>query len=268
VPILVLIVVSLLLTLAARYEWRWAEPLTSRVARARPWVQSYVRLAPGTFLYLFILGVTTWVLRSSTVNVSQTLLREHSTNLQHLRDDTLTVLVTSAFWLSGRELGLWLVLFPTVLAPAERWLGTLRTIVVFAIGHLTATLVTAAGLSWLIHHHQAPRRLTNVVDVGSSYGFWCVAALFTYRLPGRWRWAWAATLIGGASVLVAVHQRFADYGHLVAILVGLALVGMSYAPGPRQRRAWPIWKPPDALVDGERLRIAGDQAVRRQHRRQ
>jgi hypothetical protein len=263
VPILVLIVVSLLLTLAARYEWRWAEPLTSRVARARPWVQSYVRLAPGTFLYLFILGVTTWVLRSSTVNVSQTLLREHSTNLQHLRDDTLTVLVTSAFWLSGRELGLWLVLFPTVLAPAERWLGTLRTIVVFAIGHLTATLVTAAGLSWLIHHHQAPRRLTNVVDVGSSYGFWCVAALFTYRLPGRWRWAWIAALLSGALFMIAWRQDFADYGHLVAMLTGLALLPLSRAHGPDARRAWPIWKPPRPLVEAERERIQVERSLRR-----
>ena len=267
-PALIVTAIALFLIAAARFEWTWASPLTARWAWARPYVQTYVRLSPGTFSYLFVLAITTWVLHSSTVNVGQTLLLEHSTNLHQLQHDPVNVLGTSAFWLTGRELLLWVVLFPSVLAPAERWLGTVRTIVAFAIGHVSATLVTAGVLSWLIDHHRAPRRLSGVIDVGSSYGFWCVAALFTYRLPGRWRWAWAAILIGGASALVAVHQRFADYGHLVAILVGLALVGMSYAPGPRQRRAWPIWEPPDALVDGERQRIAGDQAVRRQHRRQ
>jgi len=266
VPALIAVVFALFITAAMRFEWPWAEPLTSRWARARPYVQTYVRLSPGTFGYLFILVITTWVLRSSTVTVGKTLLLEHSTNLAGLRHDPVTVLGTSAFWLTGRELLLWAVLFPGILAPAERWLGTLRTIVAFAVGHVSATLVTAGALSWLIDHHRAPHRLTGVVDVGSSYGFWCVAALFSYRLPGRWRWAWAATLIVGASALVAVNQRFADYGHLVAILVGLALVGLTYAPGPRQRRAWPIWKPPAALVDGERQRIAGDQAVRRENR--
>ena len=75
------------------------------------------------------------------------------------------------------------MLFPLVLAPAERWLGTLRTIVAFFIGHVGATLITAAVLALLIHHDYLPRRLRDVVDVGSSYGFMCVAGLFTYRLP-------------------------------------------------------------------------------------
>jgi hypothetical protein len=258
--------IALFMLAATRFEWRWARPLTDRWARARPYVQSYVRLAPGTFLYLFILFITTWVLRSSTATVGKILLQEHSTNIQHLRNDLVGVLGTSAFWLTGREVFLWAVLFPIVLAPAERWLGTLRTVVAFAIGHVTATVLTAEGLAWLIAHHRAPHRLTGVVDVGSSYGFWCVAAVFTYRLPGRWRWAWAATLVAAAASLAAWHQAFADYGHLVAILCGLALVGLTRAPGPRHRLSWPIWQPPAPLVEIERQRIAVNDEVRRRPR--
>lgn len=240
---------------ATRFGWSWARPVTEPWRRVRPYVQTYVRLSPVTFGYLFILYITTWVLRSSTPTVGQNLLLQHSTNIQHLRDDAAAVLVTSAFWLTGREVLLWTVLFPAVLAPAERWLGSVRTVIAFAAGHVTATLVTASGVAWLVDHHRAPHRLTGVVDVGSSYGFWCVAALFTYRLPGRWRWVWAGTLLVGATGLVLAHQRFADYGHLVAILCGLALVSISRSPGPEHRRTWPIWKPPEPLVDAERERI-------------
>jgi len=265
--ILALVSVVTFMTVATRFEWQWATPLTGRWARLRPYVQTYVRLSPATFGYLFILVVTTWVLHSSNVNVSKTLLLEHSTNIQRLRDDPATVLGTSAFWLTGRELFLWAVLFPCILAPAERWLGTVRTIVAFAIGHIAATLVTARVLVSLIDHHRAPQRLTGVIDVGSSYGFWCVAALFSYRLPGRWRWAWATTLVVGAATVVVWHQRFADYGHLVAILCGLALVSLAHAPGPQHRLTWPIWKPPAPLVEAERDRIAVNQEIRRQPKR-
>ncbi len=119
---------------------------------------------------------------------------------------------------------------------------------------------------WLIDHHRAPHRLTGVVDVGSSYGFWCVAALFTYRLPGRWRWVWAGSLVVGGAAVLAWHQRFADYGHLVAIGCGLALVSLADAPGPRHRLSWPIWRPPAPLVEAERERIAVNAAVRRRPR--
>ena len=184
------------------------------------------------------------------------LLFEHSTNLTHLANDPVSVLVTSAAWLTRRELLAWLVLFPLVLAPAERWLGTLRTIVVFAIGHVGATLVTAAGIAYGIDHGLLPDHLRNVVDVGSSYGFLCVAALFTYRLPGRWRWLWAGTLLGGALAVAAVDSSFSDYGHLVAVVIGLSLYAVTRTPAEQIRSRWPIWRPPEELVEAERERYA------------
>jgi len=260
---LLTIAVVVVASLAVRYRWSWAEPLTRRWDRWHPYLSAYVRCAPGSFTYLFILVVTTWVLRSSTLDVRHALLSEHSTNLTRLRQDPITVLGSSAFWVTLPELVLWVVLFPLVLAPAERWLGTLRTIVVFFIGHLGATLITAAGLALMINHHLLPHSLRNVVDVGSSYGFWCVAALFTYRLPPRWRMPWAGGLLAGSIALMVARQGFADFGHFTAIVIGFCLYGMTRAPAVRHRDHWPIWRPPEVVVEAERERIdARDQLLR------
>jgi hypothetical protein len=272
---LIALVLAIVASLAVRYGWSWAAPLTRRWKQWHPWIGAYVRCAPGAFTYLFILTITTWVLRSSTLDLRHALLTSHSTNLDHLRHDPITVLVTSAFWLTLPELWLWAVLFPLVLAPTERWLGTLRTIVAFFIGHIGATLITAAGLAFLIHHHDVPQSLRNVVDVGSSYGFWCVAALFTYRLPMRWRVPWAALLVVGSLTLVAVDQAFSDWGHFSAIVIGFCLYGLTLAPAVRHRDHWPIWRPPQVMVDAERERIEAhdqlkrgpDRAVTRRERR-
>jgi hypothetical protein len=257
------IFVAVIASLAVRYRWGWAMPVTRRWERLRPFVAAYVRCAPATFIYLFVLTITTWVLRSSPVDLRHALLSEHSTNIDHLKADPISVLVTSAFWVTGPELLAWVVLFPLVLAPAERWLGTLRTIVVFAIGHIGATVITAGAIAYMIHHGYLSRHLRDVIDVGSSYGFLCVAAVFTYRLPGWWRWVWAAALVASTAVLVAVDQGFADYGHLAAVLIGLALYTLTTARVVRNRDHWPIWRPPHVMVVAERERIeAHSQVIR------
>ena len=254
-------VAVVLLIVGMHQRWRWVLPVARWWDDARPQIAAYIRCAPATFIYLFVLTITTWVLHGSPEAVRHALLFEHSTNLKHLKSDPVTVLVTSAFWLTGAELWLWVVLFPLVLAPAERWLGTLRTMVVFAVGHVGATIVTAAGLGFMIRHGLAPQRLRDVIDVGSSYGFCCVAAVFSYRLPGIRRWVWAATLLVGASVLVAWRDGFTDYGHLAAVVIGLCLYPLTRAPSVRHRDHWPIWRPPEIMVIAERERIEAHQRV-------
>jgi len=254
-PLVVVFVVMVTGSLALRHRWAWAAPLTSRWERARPYVRVYVRSSPATFAYLFVLIVTTWVLRTSTVTVDKQLLWLHSTNITHLKDDPVSVLATSAFWLTGFELVAWIVLFPLVLAPAEKWLGTLRVIVVFVIGHVGATLVTAAGIAFMVRHGLAPRRLKDVIDVGSSYGFGAVVGIFSYRLRGRWGLLWAGCWLAAALAMVAFDARFADYGHLVALLIGLALYPLTRVERVRRHASWPIWRPLTLLVDAERDRL-------------
>jgi hypothetical protein len=259
----VLLAIAATVAVAVHQRWAWIAPLTTRLRRADPYLRVYVRTAPATFVYLFVLLVTTWVLRTSTVTIDQQLLWLHSTNLTHLKDDPVSVLLTSAFWLTGLELVAWLVLFPLVLAPAEKWLGTVRAIVVFAVGHVGATLLTAGGIAFLVRHGMAPRRLKDVIDVGSSYGFFAVAAVFSYRFRGRWGLAWAAALLTGATAMVIWHARFADYGHLVAVLVGLSLYPLTRTEAVRSRARWPIWRPPSLLVDAERDRLEASRRLRR-----
>ncbi len=255
------ILIAVIVSLAVRYRWGWAMPFTSRYEQLRPYIAAYLRGAPATFTYLFVITITTWVLRGSPVDLRHALLTEHSTNLDHLKADPISVLVTSAFWVTGPELLAWIVLFPLVLAPAERWLGTLRTIVVFAVGHVGATVITAAGLAFMIRRGYLTRNLRDVVDVGSSYGFMCVAALFTYRLPGWWRGLWAAALVGGTLTVAIVGGGFADYGHLTAVLIGLALYTVTTARVVRTRDHWPIWRPPQVMVEAERDRIEAHQQM-------
>jgi len=247
----VAVVLIVAVTVTSHYRWPWAEPFTRRWDQVLPIARAYVRCAPATFTYLFILLITTWVLRSSTLTIDRQLLWQHSTNLIRLRDDPVSVLVTSAFWLTPRELLLWLALFPLVMAPVEKWLGSLRGIVVFFVGHVGASLVTAAIIAVMITHGWAPHRLKDVIDVGSSYGFWCVAALFSYRLPGRWGWAWAGAILAGALGFIVWRTSFSDYGHLVAMVIGLALYPVTRVPAVRLRDGWPIWRPPALMIDLE-----------------
>jgi hypothetical protein len=137
-----------------------------------------------------------------------------------------------------------------VVAPIERWLGTLRTIGVFAAGHILSTLIVAVVLQHdlvALAGNDASRRS---IDVGVSYGFFCLAAMFTYRLRGRWiwPWLWAAAITLDVIIPYALDRTFTGFGHLAAVAIGFALYPLSRRATARQRLAWPIWKPPAATV--------------------
>src|SRR5438477_5733859 len=103
-----------------------------------------VRANPATFVYLFTLIVTSAIIRGAGRRIADSLLRTQSTNLSNLRHDPVHVLFTSAFWLNDGFRPLLLILpFALVLAPVERWIGSARAILVFALGHVGATIITA-----------------------------------------------------------------------------------------------------------------------------
>jgi len=88
--------------------------------------------------------------------------------------------------------------------------------VVFATGHIGATLITALGLWTAIRTGHLSKTMESTIDVGVSYGFAAIAAVFTYRLWGRLRLVWALGLIVGTSAALAINQTFTDAGHLIA----------------------------------------------------
>jgi hypothetical protein len=199
-------------------RWRGLAPAQRRWSVLRPRVIAAVRSAPATFGYLGILVVTSWVLVTASGRLADRLLLEQSTTLHPVR-----VLISSAFWLSGTgSLALWAVLLALVLAPVERRVGSWRMTVVFALGHLGATLLTAAGLWVALRLDAVERSVVNAQDVGASYGFLAVAGVLTYLLEPRVRRPYALGLLLGMAGGAALFHTFTDFGHLLALLIGFA----------------------------------------------
>lgn len=204
-------------------RWRRLDPVRDRWLVWRPRALGYVRSAPATYVYLAVLFLTSWILETSSSRVADALLQERSTNLHHLARDPLRVLLSSAFWVGSLSDWLaWVVLLSVFAAPVERWLGTTRTVLVFFIGHVGATLLTAAGLWAALHSDLVESSVVNARDVGASYGFAAVAAVLAYRLSGRRRLLYVAALFAVAGTSLALDHNFTDWGHLIAVMIGLA----------------------------------------------
>ena len=209
-------------------------PATTLWLWARRRSADYVRSAPVTYGYLAILCLTTWILAGLGDRVADRLLLAQSTNLHHLGHDPAWVLFSSAFWAPGEHaLIISAVLFTIVLAPVERRIGSLRTIGVFAIGHIGATLITAAGLWVALRFDAVERNVVNARDVGPSYGFFAVAAAMTYLVARELRAPYAAALTGYLAASAVLSGGLGDSGHLTAAALGLASFPLArHATGP------------------------------------
>ncbi|MGW4337956.1 rhomboid-like protein [Rhodococcus koreensis] len=183
----------------------------------------YFTGAPATLVYLFTLLVTWWTMQGTDPSLTHHLIVSASTNLHNMRADPLQVLVASAFWTDSTGFP-WLMIagFLLVMVAAERRLGTRRWIATFAAGHVGATLVTVTGIAWALDHNLLAVNIARTADVGTSYGFYAVAAAFTMQFTGRSRLIWATALIGYLTLAASYGQSFTDYGHLAAIAIGFA----------------------------------------------
>ncbi|WP_068028741.1 rhomboid-like protein [Nocardia mexicana] len=216
--------------LRAVRDW-WHGP--ERVYRAARAVRDFLGGAPASCAYAFTLFVTWWTLRGISDIAGHRLILSASTNLHNMQRDPVQVLVASAFWTEGGFPWAIVLGFLTVMAFAERWLGTVRWVLVFAIGHVGATLLTVTGIAYAVDHGLIPLKVAVVSDVGASYGFSAILAALTFHLPGGARLVWAGGLLGWFG-LAAWHGRtFTDYGHLTAVLLGF-LVGAIASVASRQ----------------------------------
>ncbi len=64
-------------------------------------VWAYVRSAPGTYVWLGILFVTTVALHRMSPEFEAEFLRQRSTNIHELSSNPVRVLVASAMWIDG-----------------------------------------------------------------------------------------------------------------------------------------------------------------------
>lgn len=224
-------------------------------------IRWYVRSAPATFVYLGVLGITTWTLLGMPTELREAFIAAQSTNLRHLTENPVRVLVRSAFFVTRGELLAWIALFAMLLAPAERWLGSARTIAVFVTGHVLATGLAALDVWVHVTWLHAPASLWNVEDTGASYGFMALAALLVHRLRG-----WSRVLLGATLAAVVVYGAiggtgFTARGHAAAVLVGLALFPITRTPGVRERvrggrSILDLWRP--SRADGPPAPLAAD----------
>ncbi|RMI30087.1 rhomboid-like protein [Nocardia stercoris] len=219
---------------AAVARW-WRQP--HRTVRFVELIRAFYGRAPGSCAYAFTVFVTWWTLRGISPTAAHRLILSASTNLHNMRQDPVQVLVASAFWTEGGFPWSVLATCLTVMALAEGWLGTVRWITAFAVGHIGATLAVATGLAFAEHRGLLPVRATVVSDVGASYGFSAVFAVLTFHLGGRLRVLWASGLLAWAVHGVWHGQTFADYGHLTAVLLGFCWGALAVAGSHRLERA-------------------------------
>jgi hypothetical protein len=193
-----------------------------RLVRIAAAVAAYVRSAPGTCLWLLILGVNTFFLVRMSPRVRRYFLITHSTNLDELSHHPIKVLIASAFWTETPSFLFWLVVFVLFVAPVERWLGTLRWLAVVATAHVVATLVSEGAVAYLIHEGDLPHRTKHTIDIGVSYAVSGAVGVLTWYLarPLRWYYLGAATVF--YLLLFGLSFDFTNLGHLTAFLVGVA----------------------------------------------
>ncbi|OKJ78638.1 rhomboid-like protein [Streptomyces sp. CB02460] len=198
-----------------------ARPRTAPAGRLLRALGSWIRSAPGTYLWLTALFVTTVIVHQMSPAFEEEFLRQRSTNIHELSRNPVRVLITSAFWIDSGQWLPYAVLFTVFHAPAERRLGTLRWLAVAATAHVFATLVSESVLAWAISHGHAPAAAANTLDVGVSYALAGVVAVLTYYVPRPWRPGYLFAVLVIYTVPLITNPTFTDIGHLTAALIGL-----------------------------------------------
>ena len=202
---------------------------------------AYVRSAPGTYVWLLVLFFTTIALHHMSPHFEERFLRQRSTNIHQLSQDPLRAFITSAMWIDG---GHWLpyaALYTVFHAQAERWLGTVRWLAVCAAAHVLASLVSEGALLQAIRDGMAPHSAVNTLDFGVSYALAGVVGVLTYRLAAPWSYAYLAVVLLVYSIPLTATPTFTDFGHFIAVLIGLACY-------PLTRGCGKPWNPKETLV--------------------
>lgn len=171
---------------------RWARLRRLAVAGVR--LLPSPRATPFTFWYLVLLGLTTLLLHFGRPAAVGRLLAMSSTDATNLAHHPIRVLFLSALWLADAHWLVYAAIFTLALAPLERRVGALWTVLVFASGHVLASLATELPVLWAVRSHLLPPVDAHLVDVGVSYGFFATAGALLLTVPTPVRWWLLATL--------------------------------------------------------------------------
>ncbi|MEV6753929.1 rhomboid-like protein [Streptomyces sp. NPDC051214] len=214
-----------------RQRDRAPEVMTPEVAAPgrRPWVTGLWRVLPTptgtpfTFGYAAVLALTSLLAQYAEPSLVSDLHRHSSTDVAHLTQQPLLVLVASALWIAGGIASPYAIGFLLVLTALERRIGALRTAGVFLLGHVVATLATEVPVGLSVLAGQLPESSLHRLDYGISFG----VAASVGALAGLFR-PWLRCLVlagfGGMLIddLIAFTDPMTNWGHLLALSIGVA----------------------------------------------
>ncbi|WP_199566155.1 rhomboid-like protein [Streptomyces corynorhini] len=188
----------------------------------RPLLPGPVR-TPFTFWYaLVLLGTSLYAAYAQRETVSA-LLRGSSTDVAHLAQHPVLVLVASALWVAGGLASPYALGFALVMTALERRIGGRRTAGVFLLGHVTATLATEVPVALSVAGGRLPATSLHRLDYGISFGLMAsVGALAGLLAPlprGILLGVVGTTLL---QELLEFDDPLTAWGHPVALLVGVA----------------------------------------------
>jgi Rhomboid-like protein len=155
--------------------------------------------------------------------VQDHVIRHMSTNLHNLEHGRLGTLIGSAFVIENAPMWFWLPGLVCLLALAELLWRSGRVLITFALGHIGATLIVAAGLAAAIKIGWLPISVARATDVGISYGAVAVLGALTAAIPSRWRPAWIGWWVSVGLLGVCAGVDFTVAGHFIALLLGILL---------------------------------------------
>jgi rhomboid family protein len=177
-----------------------------------------------TASYAVVLVAVSLTLTALGPHAREVAVSRMSTNLHNLAHGRLTTLIGSAFVDDGGDICFCLPGLVCLLALGELiWRGK-GLVIAFAVGHIGATLIVAAGLVVALRAGWLPFSIARASDVGVSYGAVCVLGALTASIPSRWRPAWVGWWLGIA-LMAASGAEFTAVGHVLALLLG---IGLSY----------------------------------------
>jgi hypothetical protein len=179
---------------------------------------------PFTFWYAVVLAVTSCVATYADPALVHALHQESSTDVAHLLRAPVPVLAASALWVAGGFVSPFAVGFVVVLTALERRLGGLRTAAVFVAGHALATLATEGPVGLAVLAGHLPDTSLHRLDYGISFGVAASVGALCGLLAPWLRWP-LLVAFGGLLLedLVAFTDPLTNWGHLIALAVGVAL---------------------------------------------
>ncbi|WP_405133273.1 rhomboid-like protein [Nocardia sp. NBC_01388] len=179
---------------------------------------------PVTYSYAAVLVSVTIMLSVLSEATQNRVVLHASTNLHNLWRGRFGTLLSSALVI-GDGWNAAVVIIPLLvclLVLAEKRFGAVRLLWIFFAGHIGATLLVAAGLWVAVSANWLPFDITQVADVGVSYGAIALIGSFIAVVPARWVPTWAIVWLMVAVTGVIMGRTFTNVGHLVAVSIGLA----------------------------------------------